>query len=901
MEIALLNKHDTSQSDRSATSRGNTGEATPALALGSSGPVSIDRSEDTEKLLKPVIMANKYVNFEVAGTRFVSLIDPAKQWLVLRTSRDHDTLLIHTHNQDNVEELWSLEDLDQRRSEGLIDFLDQGSLCQSASITQYLSLTLGLSSKAARQLLVNLRLCYKLAEIRVRDNVDGVLASVRRSCENLLREVEAARGLLAQDSWGPEIIIASTEIPKANTLRTLYPHFLVGNLAALAPYGTRKQTLPRTSPFRHRRFCAVYYDVLKDAKRPSERTSYTKLIHIYAAIVAQITDERRLWELGFVLPEEGTPFGPRSQRQSRMLYWDEKRGICVALGVGGNLFFRPCSSLTEYAKLSDQLLRPPLLEELEHPRTKNKPYYDEVVDPSLLRVMRQRSAALAIFDYMALRKTAKNEGPVPKLIKSTFYDHIEKLPAYERSQLTMSHKQWRSFVAIRRGREQLSDIDDTWHADFGTLKLIVTTDDEPRYPIGRLMTCQVSEGLTTYALGAAIDFGGESTDLLARALRMALMSMHLKNLFAKVVGLERLVFGGTKCTILRVDHGPAFLSTFLGRVLQVLGVFPTLSQKGNPKHKSEAEELVKATGTTYETLPGATPRHLKRLRELEYDPKEDAFITISDAVVAYFQGVFNRRNHTPLPSLGNRTPHEFYKAERDLLGEDYDASPPDMLLKVFISQYYSNCYLTPAGLYLDGIPYQMPDEGEDYRRLVFRRDLLVTRNPWDLTLAYIVDVMRRKWIEIPVRPDFAELAHGMNLRQYLAAKEEAKDLARKDLEATLEEVILNLDQTRYDARNSISGRRRFANLEKIDAERLAAYRAAQSALAVAGWGPTPRWVNFFQANAPLLTSNTAEPVRSEGTNLLAGRSAYQNAAHLTSSTTASVDRLDVPSSVRSRT
>lgn len=266
-----------------------------------------------------------------------------------------------------------------------------------------------------------------------------------------------------------------------------------------------------------------------------------------------------------------------------------------------------------------------------------------------------------------------------------------------------------------------------------------------------------------------------------------------------VLGLEHEVLGGRKPGVFCHDHGSAFLSLHIGLALTNLGIVSRPVPKGSPKARSEVEVAMRDDGIVHHRLEGTTSWNPEWLKSFNYNPTTDAFVRLSDLRGHFYRNTFDVFNHKQVKSLQQRTRHQFYAAGRESLGKDYDVAPPEELLEVFLSHYYTGLRCSQGGVWIEGIPYQFEGEDETYRTFLGERELVFTRSAYNLEVAYMVDGINLEYHPLRVRPDYYEAVAGLDLWQLQAMQRANTPSSSSVAEAALD-ALLTQRQIRRDTR-----------------------------------------------------------------------------------------------------
>jgi hypothetical protein len=120
-------------------------------------------------------------------------------------------------------------------------------------------------------------------------------------------------------------------------------------------------------------------------------------------------------------------------------------------------------------------------------------------------------------------------------------------------------------------------------------------------------------------------------------------------------------------------------------------------------------------------------------------------------------------------------------------------------LEVFLSHYYTGLAFFQGGVWIEGIPYQVDSENETYKRFLGARDLVFTRSPYDLEVAYLVDGFNLTYHTLRVRPDYYEAVEGLDLWQFKAIQRATTPSSESVSDAHLE-ALLTERQIRRDTR-----------------------------------------------------------------------------------------------------
>lgn len=462
-----------------------------------------------------------------------------------------------------------------------------------------------------------------------------------------------------------------------------------------------------------------------------------------------------------------------------------------------------------------------------HRDTINRVISDKLVSPTPASFRQAKIAADSELRKEAARrgeKLLRNDGSEIKEIGGKLVARL--LRERDKFGVMIDTTNWRE--AERRARAiqlgpQGECVNNEWEVDHTLLDILVI-DEETGQIAGRPWLTAIIDRYSRCIVGYSISFAPPSWASIMDALRVAVMPKNwiyegFKAIYDGVSGIENSwdCFGRPDRLIM--DHGRDFKSLSMDATLTALAIEPDYTKPRKPWLKGKIERWF---GTLerqiVHTLPGTVMSKWENRKF--YNSEKFAVLTIDEVnwiVAKWVIDIYHQDHHSKI----GRTPAEAWNEGLKEITPHREI-PKNLLVP--LTGLIVPRTLRDGGIRFKGLRWDAPELSRTRGLLPDSADVQVRIDPLDLSVCYVYDEKREKWIEgelvEPVR------ARSMTLNQWLTISRLARSL-EKDKKLEREDALARaFDQIATYVQNRIAQRKR-----GLAPKRFAAFVSSQSAWA----------------------------------------------------------------------
>jgi putative transposase len=316
---------------------------------------------------------------------------------------------------------------------------------------------------------------------------------------------------------------------------------------------------------------------------------------------------------------------------------------------------------------------------------------------------------------------------------------------------------------------------------------LICVDDEVRIPIGRPTLTSLVDKFSRMTLGFYISFSPPSILNVMECLRHAILpKAEIKNIYPNIQ-MDWPACGIPEAIL--VDNGKEFLSNDFNEICASLGIQKPRSPPRQPWYKAAVERHFRTVADKLlDDKAGKTFSNI--IEKADYDPKKDAFISLSSLIEIVHTWVIDSHNNTQNSST-NATPYNLWNSKIDW----YPPRMPKSMNALYVTLGKTEQRtLQHYGIEIFTLRYNSPELNQLRTKFDKKTSYKIKYNPNDISQIFVNIPDTAEYIPVPCTDyEYAhnktEFAHNM-IKKFARENLGASDIqAFMAAEARIQEIV----------------------------------------------------------------------------------------------------------------